>query len=86
MDYDSNVKLRLTLQEYFRKYQPPLLATRVRTIRSSFLLGAEAHRRDISSAKVVFYDTGHFALETHVEEISDQIRSFLTRLIQSGKF
>ena len=48
--------------------------------------GAEAYRRDIPSAKVVFYDTGHFALETHVEEISDQIGSFLTGLVQGGKF
>jgi len=31
-------------------------------------------------------DTGHFALETHVEEISDQIRSFLTGLVERGKF
>jgi hypothetical protein len=36
-------------------------------------------------AKVVFFDTGHFALETHHEQISDQIRSFLTGLVQSGK-
>ena len=39
--------------------------------------GAQAFGRDIPSAKVIFYDAGHFALETHVEEISDQIRFFL---------
>ena len=40
--------------------------------------GAEAFRRDNASAKVVFYDTGHFALETHAAEIGAEIRGFLT--------
>ena len=26
---------------------------------------------------MVFYDTGHFALETHVKEISEEIQAFL---------
>ena len=29
--------------------------------------GAEAYRRDISSAKAGCFDTGHFALEIHGE-------------------
>ena len=86
LDYANNVKLYPTFQEYFRKYQPPLLATWGRNDPFFIPAGAEAYRRDIPSAKVVFYDTGHFALETHVEEISDQIRSFLTGLVQGGKF
>ena len=48
--------------------------------------GAQAFGRDIPSAKVIFYDAGYFALETHVEEISDQIRSLLMELVQGGKF
>ena len=86
LDYASNLKLYPTFQEYFRKYQPPLLATWGKNDPFFIPAGAEAYRRDIPSAKVVFYDTGHFALETHVEEISDQIRSFLTGLVQGGKF
>ena len=86
LDYANNVKLYPTFQEYFRKYQPPLLATWGKNDPFFIPAGAEAYRRDIPSAKVVFYDTGHFALETHVEEISDQIRSFLTGLVRSGKF
>jgi pimeloyl-ACP methyl ester carboxylesterase len=39
--------------------------------------GAEAYRRDNPSAKVVFYDAGHFALETHAAEIGAEIRAFL---------
>jgi pimeloyl-ACP methyl ester carboxylesterase len=39
--------------------------------------GAEAFRRDIPGATVQFLDTGHFALETHVEEIAVAIKNFL---------
>jgi hypothetical protein len=33
--------------------------------------------RDNPDTKVIFYDTGHFALETHAAEIAGEIRSFL---------
>ena len=39
--------------------------------------GAEAFRRDIPAAVVRFLDTGHFALETHANEIAAAIRDFL---------
>jgi hypothetical protein len=32
--------------------------------------GAEAFKRDIPGAVVRFFDTGHFALETHAGEIA----------------
>ena len=41
--------------------------------------GAEAFKRDIPDADIRFVDTGHFALETHVEEIAAAIGEFLTR-------
>jgi pimeloyl-ACP methyl ester carboxylesterase len=85
LDYASNVKLYPTFQEYFRKSQPPLLAAWGKNDPFFIPPGAEAFRKDIPSAKVVFYDTGHFALETHVEEISEQIHSFLSDLAQAGK-
>lgn len=39
--------------------------------------GAEAFWRDLPQAQVSFYETGHFALETHAEEIAAAIRAFL---------
>jgi pimeloyl-ACP methyl ester carboxylesterase len=39
--------------------------------------GAEAFRRDIPGAEIRFFDTGHFALETHAAEIADVIGDFL---------
>jgi len=43
--------------------------------------GAEAFKRDIRNAEVRFYDTGHFALETHHREIAGAIRDFLGRQV-----
>ena len=40
---------------------------------------AEAFKRDNPGAEVNFYDTGHFAPETHAEEIASTIRDFLGR-------
>jgi pimeloyl-ACP methyl ester carboxylesterase len=41
--------------------------------------GAEAFKRDIPDATVTFLPTGHFALETHVEEVSAATREFLMK-------
>jgi len=84
-DYKNNVKLYPKFQEYFRTHRPPTLAAWGRNDPFFLPPGAEAYRRDNPSAKVVFYDTGHFALETHVQEISEEIRSFLNELAQAGK-
>jgi len=43
-------------------------------------VGAEAFRRDNPNATVQFLDTGHFALEAHLEEIALAMRAFLGRL------
>jgi pimeloyl-ACP methyl ester carboxylesterase len=77
LDYANNVKLYPKFQEYFRKWKPPLLAIWGRYDPYFIPPGAEAFRRDIPSAKVQFLDTGHFALETHVEEIALAMRTFL---------
>jgi pimeloyl-ACP methyl ester carboxylesterase len=42
--------------------------------------GAEAFRRDVPAAEIRFFDTGHFALETHAEEIGELIVEFLSRV------
>jgi pimeloyl-ACP methyl ester carboxylesterase len=79
LDYASNVALYPKFQEYFRTKRPPLLA--VWGQNDPFFLppGAEAFKRDNPNAEVRFYDTGHFALETHHREIADAIRDFLDR-------
>jgi pimeloyl-ACP methyl ester carboxylesterase len=77
LDYASNVALYPKFQEYLRTKQPPLLA--VWGSNDPFFLpsGAEAFKRDDPNAEVRFYDSGHFALETHAHEIAGAIRTFL---------
>lgn len=78
-DYQSNVALYPAFQDYFRTHKPPFLAVWGR--HDPFFLppGAEAFKRDIPDADVRFYETGHFALETHADEIAEAIGGFLTR-------
>ena len=77
LDYRSNVALYPKFQEFFRKYQPPTLAVWGKNDPFFLPPGAEAYKRDNPKAKVVFYDTGHFALETHATEIGEEILNFL---------
>jgi len=78
-DYKSNVALYPAFQEYFRTHKPPLLAVWGKNDPFFLPRGAEAFKRDIPKAVVRFLDTGHFALETHAEEIAAAIREFLSR-------
>jgi pimeloyl-ACP methyl ester carboxylesterase len=78
-DYKSNVALYPTFQNYFRTHKPRLLAVWGKNDPFFLPPGAEAFRRDIPDAVVRFFDTGHFALETHATEIAAAIREFLSR-------
>jgi pimeloyl-ACP methyl ester carboxylesterase len=79
LDYASNVALYPKFQEYFRTDRPPVLAVWGKNDPFFLPQGAEAFRRDNPGAEVHFYDTGHFALETHGPEIASTIREFLKR-------
>jgi pimeloyl-ACP methyl ester carboxylesterase len=76
-DYKSNVALYPTFQNYFRTHRPPFLAAWGRNDPFFLPAGAEAFKRDIPGAVVRFFDTGHFALETHAGEIAAAIGDFL---------
>jgi len=76
-DYKSNVALYPTFQAYFRAYKPPLLAAWGKNDPFFLPAGAAAFKRDLPKAVVRFFDTGHFALETHAAEIATEIRDFL---------
>ena len=83
LDYRSNVALYPKFQEFFRKYHPPTLAVWGKNDPFFLPQGAEAYKRDNPEAKVVFYDTGHFALETHATEIGQEILNFLKANLES---
>jgi pimeloyl-ACP methyl ester carboxylesterase len=78
-DYKCNVALYPTFQKYFRTHKPALLAVWGKNDPLFLPPGAEAFQRDNPAAVVRFFDTGHFALETHAKEIAQSIREFLAR-------
>ncbi|WP_413669773.1 alpha/beta fold hydrolase [Mucilaginibacter sp. Mucisp86] len=77
LDYRTNVALYPKFQAYFREHKPKLLA--VWGNKDPFFLpaGAEGYKRDNPNATVKFYNTGHFALETHAKEIGQDVLGFL---------
>jgi pimeloyl-ACP methyl ester carboxylesterase len=75
-DYKSNVALYPTFQQYFRTHKPPLLAVWGKNDPFFLPAGAEAFKRDVPNAEIHFFDTGHFALETHAQEIAAAIKKF----------
>ena len=75
-DYKSNVALYPAFQAYFRTHRPRFLAVWGKNDPFFLPPGAEAFKRDIPDAAVQFFDTGHFALETHAAEIAAAIRAF----------
>jgi pimeloyl-ACP methyl ester carboxylesterase len=78
-DYKSNVALYPTFQKYLRTHKPPFLAVWGKNDPFFLPQGAEAFKRDIPEAVVRYFDTGHFALETHATEIAAAMREFLAR-------
>ncbi|MGE5114306.1 MAG: alpha/beta fold hydrolase [Acidobacteriaceae bacterium] len=81
LDYASNVALYPKFQDYFRTKKPSLLAVWGKNDPFFLPRGAEAFKRDNPNAEVHFFDTGHFALETHHREIGETIRMFLNRTL-----
>ncbi len=81
-DYKSNVALYPKFQNYFRTHKPPFIALWGRNDPFFLPPGAEAFKRDIPNAEVRFFDTGHFALETHSGEIGAAIAAFLASNVE----
>jgi pimeloyl-ACP methyl ester carboxylesterase len=79
LDYANNVVLYPKFQEYFRAKRPPLLAVWGKNDPFFLPAGAHAFKRDNPNAEVQLFDTGHFALETHLEDIAAAITDFLGR-------
>jgi pimeloyl-ACP methyl ester carboxylesterase len=76
LDYKRNIERYPLYQAFFREKQPKLLAIWGKNDLFFIPPGAEAFKRDIPNARIVFLDTGHFALETHVDPIAEEVRGF----------
>src|SRR5690606_5050154 len=79
-DYQNNLKLYPKWQQYLRDHQPPVLVVWGKNDAYFPESGAEAFKKDIKNLDYNVYDTGHFALEDHGDEIIAKIRAFMGRL------
>lgn len=85
IDFGSELDAYPRYQEYFRKYQPPLLAVWGANDPWFHKSAAEAFKRDLPSAEIRLFESGHFALESHPIEIAAETRRFLDRLSAENK-
>lgn len=81
-DYENNVALYPKFHSYFRERQPPVLAVWGKNDVIFVPAGAEAFKKDVENLEVKFFETGHFALESHLEEISTAILEFLGKNVR----
>lgn len=79
LNYASNLELYPVFQKFFREAQVPTLAIWGKHDPFFIPPGAEAYRRDNPNAVVKLLDTGHFALETHVDEIAAEMHKLLAK-------
>jgi len=82
--YGSNPPLYPAWQEYLRVNQPPTLIVWGKNDEIFPAAGAEPYKRDLKDLEYHLFDTGHFALETHGQEIADLMRDFLNRKVNSA--
>jgi pimeloyl-ACP methyl ester carboxylesterase len=78
-DYRTNVALYPEFQRFLRERRPPILIVWGKFDPFFTVEGARAYQRDVPAAEVRFFDTGHFALETHAPEIGRLMREFLKK-------
>jgi pimeloyl-ACP methyl ester carboxylesterase len=81
LSYGSNPPLYPQWQQYFRKYQPPVLIVWGKNDQIFPAAGAEPYKRDLKTLELHLLDAGHFALESEGELIARHMRDFLGRQV-----
>jgi pimeloyl-ACP methyl ester carboxylesterase len=78
-DYQSNVGLYPAWQAWLRQRHPPLLLPWGRHDEFFPETGAQAYLADVPDAELHLLDTGHFALDDHVDTIAALVADFVAR-------
>jgi pimeloyl-ACP methyl ester carboxylesterase len=76
-DYQTNLPIYPTLQDYFRKHLPPMI---ILWGKNDYIFpadGAYPYKRDLPDVEFHLLDTGHFALEDCLDVMAPLIRDFL---------
>lgn len=79
LSYGSNVTEYPNWQALFREHQPPALIVWGKGDYIFPASGAHPYERDLASVEKHILDAGHFALETHLDFISERIDAFMGR-------
>lgn len=82
-DYQTNVASYPSWHQYFRTKSPRALVLWGKNDPSFGPAGAVAFKRDLKDVIVEFVDSGHFALETHLEVYAAKIDKFLGDVLHS---
>jgi pimeloyl-ACP methyl ester carboxylesterase len=78
-DYETNVALYPQFQAWFRSRRLPTLVAWEKNDPFFPPAGADAFKKDLPQAEVHLLDAGHFAGETHTEELGGLIVEFLKK-------
>ena len=81
-DYQTNLPLYPQWQEKFREHQPPALIVWGANDYIFPEAGAHPYERDLNDVEKYILDTGHFALEDHLDFIAEKISTFLNSRLQ----
>jgi pimeloyl-ACP methyl ester carboxylesterase len=80
LDYGTNVGEYPKWQALFREHQPPALLMWGKNDVIFPEDGAHPYKRDLNDLEFHLLNTGHFALEEHVDEIAAEMKDFLVRI------
>lgn len=79
-NYSDNVAQYPKWQEYLKAHQPPVLIVWGKNDPFFMMAGVEYFKAQVPKAEVHLFEAGHFALETHCDEIAEAALTFLARL------
>lgn len=78
-DYKSNVAEYERWHELFRRHQPKTLIVWGKHDPFFIPAGAEAFRRDLPDARLVWLDAGHFVLDENAAAVAQEIKTVFAR-------
>ena len=84
-DYRKNVELYPVWQEFLRKNQPKTIIFWGQTDIFFTPEGGEAFLKDLPRAEMHRLDAGHFAVEDHLDYISNNMHRFYAEKVANGK-
>ena len=79
-DYKKNIEKYPQFQEYLRTSKVPVLLVWGKNDIIFNVAGADAFKKDVKNLRISNVDSGHFALETHLDEIAQEIIGFVLKL------